>query len=112
MVKLGHLNSRMKDFYDIWLLSRQFQFELSNLAEAVKLTFRQRRTELKHPIEAFSANFGLSRQTMWTAFCKRLKQDHVPASFQGITAAVESFLDPVIKGVSDDIVWKPAGPWS
>ena len=112
MIKLGHLNSRMKDFYDIWLLSRQFQFELSNLAEAVKLTFRQRRTELKHPIEAFSANFGLSRQTMWTAFCKRLKQDHVPASFQGITAAVESFLDPVIKGVSDDIVWKPAGPWS
>ncbi|MCW7753426.1 nucleotidyl transferase AbiEii/AbiGii toxin family protein [Desulfobotulus sp. H1] len=112
MIKLGHLNSRMKDFYDIWLLSRQFQFELSNLAEAVKLTFGQRRTELKHPIEAFSAHFGLSRQTMWTAFCKRLKQDHVPASFQGITAAVESFLDPVIKGVSDDIVWKPAGPWS
>ena len=59
MIKLGHLNSRMKDFYDIWLLSRQFQFELSNLAEAVKLTFRQRRTELKHPIESFSSIFGL-----------------------------------------------------
>jgi hypothetical protein len=27
MVKLGTLNSRMKDFYDIWLLSRQFDFD-------------------------------------------------------------------------------------
>ncbi len=28
IIYLGSLNSRMKDFYDIWLLSRQFQFEL------------------------------------------------------------------------------------
>ena len=35
MIKLGHLNSRMKDFYDIWLLSRQFQFELTNLEERI-----------------------------------------------------------------------------
>lgn len=27
MVKLGELNSRMKDFYDIWLLSRRFDFK-------------------------------------------------------------------------------------
>ena len=27
MVKLGMLNSRMKDFYDIWLMSRRFDFE-------------------------------------------------------------------------------------
>ena len=27
MVKFGIVNSRLKDFYDIWLLSRQFNFE-------------------------------------------------------------------------------------
>ena len=27
MVKLGVLNSRVKDFYDVWLLTRQFDFE-------------------------------------------------------------------------------------
>ena len=53
MIKLGHLNSRMKDFYDIWVLSRQFPFALNNLAEAVRLTFKQRGTELNQPIEAF-----------------------------------------------------------
>jgi hypothetical protein len=112
MIKLGHLNSRMKDFYDIWLLSRQFRFEFSNLAEAVRLTFKQRRTELNQPIEAFSEDFISSHQNMWSAFRKRLKQDYVPASFQEIAAVVESFLAPVIKGVTEDITWEPAGPWS
>ena len=32
MIKLGSLNSRMKDFYDIWLLSRQFSFTQVHLA--------------------------------------------------------------------------------
>ncbi len=112
MIKLGQLNSRMKDFYDIWLLSRQFEFELSSLAEAVRLTFKQRGTELNEPIDAFSADFISSRQPMWAAFRKRLKQDHVPESFQEMSAEVELFLEPVIKGVSDNITWKPAGPWS
>jgi len=50
MIKLGQFNSRMKDFYDIWLLFRQFSFELSSFGEAVKLTFKQRGTELSEPI--------------------------------------------------------------
>lgn len=112
MIKLGQLNSRMKDFYDIWLLSRQFEFVLSSLAEAVRLTFKQRGTELSEPIDAFSDDFISSRQPMWAAFRKRLKQDHVPESFQEMATEVELFMEPVIKGVSDNITWKPAGPWS
>ena len=49
MVKLGVLNSRMKDFYDIWLLSRQFDFDGAKLAMAIQLTFEQRGTKL--PLE-------------------------------------------------------------
>lgn len=112
MVKLGQLNSRMKDFYDLWLLSRQFEFVSSTLAEAVRLTFKQRGTELSEPIDAFSNEFISSHQPMRTAFRKRLKQDHVPESFQEIATGVALFLEPVIKGVSDTITWKPAGPWS
>ena len=112
MIKLGHMNSRMKDFYDIWVLSRQFRFEFNNLAEAVRLTFKQRGTELNQPIEAFSADYIYSRQSMWSAFRKRLKQDHIPISFENIAAEVELFLTPVIKGVTGDMVWEPAGPWS
>jgi hypothetical protein len=112
MVSLGELNSRMKDFYDIWLLSRQFAFEFDQLAEAVKLTFKQRSTELAEPIDAFSKAFVASRQPLWTAFRKRLKQEHLPESFAEITAEVEAFMRPILKGESTQTSWPPAGPWS
>lgn len=46
MVRLGVLNSRLKDFFDIWLLSRQFDFEGQTLGSAIKETFRNRETEI------------------------------------------------------------------
>lgn len=112
MIKHGSLNSRMKDFYDIWLLSRQFRFDLSALSEAIRLTFKQRGTELEQPLIAFSAEFISSRQTIWSSFHKRLRQDHVPASFADIVSEVEMFLAPVIIDYSDEMIWLPAGPWS
>jgi len=50
MIKLGSLNSRIKDFYDIWLLSRQFEFDPATLTEAIRLTLNQRGTALPHSI--------------------------------------------------------------
>jgi len=46
MVKLGIVNSRMKDFYDIWVLSRQFDFDGHVLAMAIRKTFENRRTDI------------------------------------------------------------------
>ncbi len=46
MVYLGSLNSRMKDFYDLWKLSQQFDFEGNVLCEALNGTFRNRNTEV------------------------------------------------------------------
>lgn len=57
MVKLDALNSRMKDFYDLWALSRQFDFDGVTLAEAVRLTFERRGTGLPPAIEAFTESF-------------------------------------------------------
>lgn len=112
MIKLGELNSRMKDFYDIWLLSRQFDFHHSKLAEAVRLTFKQRGTDLTEPLDAFSEAFIASRQPLWTAFRKRLKQEHIPESFAEIVTQVETFMNPIIKADGSSINWPPAGPWS
>jgi hypothetical protein len=46
MIALGRANSRMKDFYDIWLISKSFNFEPSRLAYAIAPTFERRRTEI------------------------------------------------------------------
>ena len=116
MVKLETLNSRMKDFYDIWLLSRQFDFNGARLAKAIRLTFEQRSTILPSEIEAFTDTFIDAKQVQWAAFLKRLRQDHVPASFREITLAVESFLAPLTTAISADnpepVHWTAPGPWS
>ena len=62
MVKLGRLNSRMKDFFDVWPLARQFDFEGRTLATAMAQTFATRRTVVPaEPIaltDAFAADTG------------------------------------------------------
>lgn len=57
MIKLSMLNSRMKDFYDIWMLSRQFDFQAEVLTKAVDKTLRNRGTMLPNEINAFSKEF-------------------------------------------------------
>ena len=116
MVKLGVLNSRMKDFYDIWLLSRQFDFDGAKLAEAIRLTFERRGTALPTEIEAFTEPFIDAKQIQWTTFWKRLQQDHVPVSFREVTTAVDGFLAPVVAAISSGkpspTNWTAPGAWT
>ena len=116
MVKLGILNSRMKDFYDIWLLSRQFDFDGEKLAEAIGLTFQRRGTALPAKIEAFEQTFIDAKQVQWESFWKRLKQNHVPKSFKDVVIALKDFLAPVtsmlVRGNLKPMNWSESGPWA
>jgi extradiol dioxygenase family protein len=115
MVKLGILNSRMKDFYDIWLLSRQFDFKGNQLVQAIQLTFEQRGTSLSDDVVAFQAPFVAEKQVQWTAFCRRLNQEHIPKVFSDIVDQVAYFLTPVIEsarsGQPFDKDWIAASGW-
>jgi len=115
MVKLGELNSRMKDFYDIWLLARQFDFNGADLAEAFRLTFAQRHTEIPETVAAFSVGFAHAKQRQWQAFRQRLQQDHVPIDFMEVIASLDSFLSPVMKALRSNRpppeIWNGPGPW-
>ena len=116
MVKLGAINSRMKDFYDIWMLSRQFSFNGAQLAKAIRLTFNQRGTQLPIEVEAFSNPFIDAKQIQWTAFIKRLQQDHVPSKFSEIVSSVSKFLIPILHALSNNEsapkTWLINGQWS
>lgn len=115
MVKLRELNSRMKDFYDIWLLSRQFDFEGNKLAEAIRLTFERRGTSLPGEIVAFSDEFIATRQVQWTAFRNRLQHSDAPDSFAVVIHALHTFISPLISAASSDAPmpskWVAPGPW-
>ena len=116
MIKLGSLNSRMKDFYDIWILSRQFDFHGTDLTEAIRLTFDNRSTSIPVEIEAFSEQFIKSKQIQWTAFAKRINQEHVPVQFQDIISGLQSFLYPLASALSNQNPipkkWSCANQWS
>ncbi len=93
IVKLGMANSRMKDFYDLWVMAGRFEFAGSVFAEALSATFARRKTVLpaSGPL-AFTPEFSLSpaKQTQWRAFLRKsgLEAD---ASLEDVTNALEDF---------------------
>jgi predicted nucleotidyltransferase component of viral defense system len=71
MVVLGRTNTRMKDFYDIWVLRRTFAFDDDRLSRAIAATFERRGTAIPTEApDALSAAFAqdAQKQTQWRAF--------------------------------------------
>jgi hypothetical protein len=96
MVKLGELNSRMKDFFDLWLLSGAFDFEGVQLGDAIGKTFDRRRTTLFDDIPiALTEEFASNRQkqAQWSGFVRRIKLSGVPP-LPAVIDALRAFLLP------------------
>lgn len=95
MVKLGELNSRMKDFFDIWALSQTENVDAAVLRAAITRTFAHRGTTLDPGAMCFSSTFAAlpTKQAQWTAFLKRSGlTNQAPGRFQDICTSVMAFL--------------------
>jgi hypothetical protein len=76
MVHRGIANSRMKDFYDIWVLATTYTFEANALRNAIQSTFKRRDTPL--PVAtplALTVEFAedSTKLAQWTAFVRKGK---------------------------------------
>jgi predicted nucleotidyltransferase component of viral defense system len=117
MVKLGALNSRMKDFFDIWLLSRQFDFEGQRLAAAIEKTFSTRGTNIQSEPIALMNSFAEdpAKVAQWRGFIRKNRLKNVPQDFGEVIKAIAVFLGPVAKTLAADrsfeAIWKAPGPW-
>ena len=114
MVKLGALNSRMKDFFDIWTLSRTFPFQAEELNKAIQATFKQRETELNGTPAILNPDFDdlEVKQKQWTAFLRKARLQSIPKDFSIIANDLKQFLIPVMQKKTKKIgAWEPAGPW-
>jgi hypothetical protein len=117
MVKLGALNSRMKDFYDIWMLSRTFDFRGEMLAEAVEKTFETRNTPIIITPTVFDPSFVKDRdkQVQWRGFIRKAKLANAPEAFEEVVAAIKVFLEPLVASLADRRmfrgIWNAPGPW-
>ena len=117
IVKLGMANSRMKDFYDLWVLAQKFEFERATLASAIQATFETRRTPLPSSLPlAFTADFHQlsNKQTQWKAFLKKSGLN-ANSSLEATIRVILEFVMPVVEGISkrdrEKKIWPPGGRW-
>lgn len=95
MVALGRANSRMKDFYDIWILSRLFPFDDDRLARAIAATFARRGTDIPTELpDALSPAFAADEQKrrQWRVFVADVALD--PGELAEVLDQLTAFLMP------------------
>jgi hypothetical protein len=118
MVELGLVNSRMKDFADIWHLSRHFDFDGPVLAEAISQTFHRQETPLETRPTALTQEFVQQDDTQnhWRAFLARTEPEGIPQELAAVIEDLVGFLLPILEYLNEKnnlpTKWSPPGPWA
>jgi predicted nucleotidyltransferase component of viral defense system len=118
IIRLGMANSRMKDFYDIWVLASDFPFSGQTITSAIQNTFNRRKTPWPTGApEALQPSFIQNplKQTQWQAFVRKTNFVKVEKDFGKTIDFVGSFLLPpveyILKTKSFKMNWPAGGPW-
>jgi len=103
MVKLAMVNSRMKDFYDIYTLSVSYNFQRDRLKKAIESTFQRRKTFIPDNLLVFRSEFHRDeeKQGQWSAFLRKLRLHDVNQRFDEIMERITSFLKPIVNSIKD-----------
>lgn len=115
LTTLGIANSRLKDYYDLWVLCEQAGFEFAPTAQAVAATFERRATPLAGVLPiGLGAEFGTdaAKQTQWKAFLRRSGLDAPP--LPEVVGRLATFLGPLVLAATDRTLrmqWQAGGPW-
>jgi len=121
MISKGLLNSRVKDYYDIWMLSRSVIFDGSELADSITATFGQRGTDVPSSRPGvLSDDYAKrpDRTTQWSAFVARLGVSGIeaPDSLVDVVGDINMFIMPpaiaVAAGQPFSMKWVPGKGWS
>jgi len=101
MVKLDILNSRMKDIYDIWVLSRRFKFKSVSLKNSIINTFRRRETEVPENVAIFTERYYQNDEKLkqWQGFLRKSTVSDVPQDLGHITGDIKIFIRPVLTSI-------------
>lgn len=113
VVRFGTINTRLKDFFDLYVLSSERSFEAENLQRQVAATFSHRATEIPSNVPGgLSDEFARDpkAQTQWTAFIRRSEAERAPERFRDVVTQVREFGYPVLKAVAGKE--ELAGRWS
>ena len=119
MVQLGSFNSRMKDFYDLWMLSREHTFHLPVLKEAIRRTFSHRSTDWNAYLNLKDDTYCRLQQPEWVAFVRKMKAAafqrklniELPSiQFADVLETILDWLEPVMM-TDAEARWIPGKHW-
>ena len=116
MVRLGLINSRMKDFSDLYYLASEFEFDGLVLSKAIRATFARRQTAFSQdtPV-ALTERFYKDDSTMrrWSGFLQHTRMS-ARASLEEVCLTIREFILPVLVAAASDrasdSTWHPGGP--
>jgi len=118
MIRRGMINSRMKDYYDIWMLARNFGFDGEVLKSAITATFRRRKTALPADVpDGLTGEFATdgAKQVQWTAFIRQTRFRSSPVALNAVVEEIRAFLLPPLlaagKSETFALKWRKGGPW-
>lgn len=105
IVRLGGVNSRMKDFFDLWQVSVAFPFDGESLKDAIANTFGSRRTPISTlPPVGLSHEFATRNQRQWEAFLKRIGNDEDQlSSLEAVIFRLRGFALPPMQAARDGV---------
>jgi len=118
IVKLGLANSRMKDYFDLFYISRTFSFSGDILTSTVRATFDQRKdiNVVESPV-GLSVEFARdsTKAAAWKAFNTKMQKSSETENFEFVLQQVIAFIFPVFRAALFDKkapgTWTPPGPW-
>jgi predicted nucleotidyltransferase component of viral defense system len=119
MVQLDLGNSRMKDFYDVWILSQALEFDGQELSKSIQATFERRETPIPTtpPAALTERFFGDPIHTrQWDAFVTRIDEPSLRGALPTAIRGVAEFLmPPAISAAERNPFrprWTPSNGWS
>ena len=114
LVRLGAANSRMKDFFDLWFLSRDFTFDGRQLSAALAATFERRQSALpaSTPVGLTPA-FAAEKAVLWAVFVRR--NALAPMELDTVLDAIRAFALPPLRAAAEKTSfvsqWASAQGW-
>ena len=115
MVTLGMKNSRLKDFFDIWLLTECFDFDFITLKQALERTFERRKTPFPATLPtALTDEFIKDKMKLsqWNAFLRKTRPKQFPDSLEMAANRITEFLLPMMQiHQVPPTIWKAAQGW-
>jgi predicted nucleotidyltransferase component of viral defense system len=118
VVHFGLANTRMKDLYDLWPISRRFELAGATVSAAMKATFARRGTPLPSSLPAgLSERFAddARKQNLWRVFLERMAATASAPNPPATVRCLQGFCVPpaaaALDGGTFSRVWRPGEDW-